>query len=140
MHTLAVKNGDWDFSDRRGKMLTGSDKLVQSLGIWLTESLHVDRFHYQYGSLLQSYIGQNQSDEVQYAVEKEIRRVLNEFIKMQTEDFEKHPEDYSKDEVIVQVLMISSEWKGTPYNSVALSCHIWLKTMAGKTVQIDEEV
>ena len=135
MYTLKLKNGDLDFSDRRCTVITGSDKLVQALGLWVSESLHVDRFHPQYGARLQDMVGSPQTEEFQYQVESELRRVVNEYILQQAEQFDRHPENFSKSEVIVQVLLVTSYFKND-----ALWCSVYVRTMAGTTVSLEQEV
>ena len=140
MYTISLKDGDWDFSNRHGVVATGKKKLVQQLGLWIKEELHVDRFHYDYGSRLPLMIGANQSRAVQDAVEKEIRRIVQNYIRMQANDFDTHPQDYAKDEVIVQLLLVTSEWFDTKFNAKGLHCKVYVKTMAGNTVTMGYDV
>lgn len=141
MYTIALNDdGDMDFSNRHGRVITGRKKLVQQLGMWVREELHVDRFHYDYGSNLINMIGAPQSEQLQTAVENEIRRVIMAYMKMQSEDFDKHPQDYSKDEVLASLLFIASEWRDTTWGGKALHCTVWVRTMANDTVTLEYDV
>ena len=141
MYTISLTDdGDLDFSNRHGIVLTGKKKLVQQLGIWLREELHVDRFHYDYGSNLVNMLGAPQSDRIQAAVEAEIRRVVTAYMKQQGEDFSKHPQDYSKDEVIMTLLLVTSEWMDTQWGGKALRCRVSVRTMANEVVTVEQDV
>ena len=131
-YTLSVKDGDWDFSDRRGRVVTGRPKLVQQLGIWVAEQLGVDRFHPNYGSSLQDMVGLPRSAATKMGGEKELRRVCINYMNHQAALFDEHPADFSKDEVIVSVVYVESYYLG-----VELHATVFVRTLAGTTESLD---
>lgn len=135
MYTLAMKDGDWDFTDRHGKVATGNNKLVQQLSNWVQEELGLDRFHPSYGSGLQTMVGKPKLEETQAAVEQELMRVCTSYMDYQAQLFDKSPGDWSKDEVIAAVLFVSSYWVGQELHAT-----VYVRTMDGQTRDVDMEV
>lgn len=113
MYTLALtEDGDLDFSNRHGRVITGRDKLIQQLEIWLRENLNVDRFHPGYGSRLSSMIGSEHTQEVLDGIIDEVRRVVMSYINAVATDFDKNPQNYSKAEVPYQIMTIDGWFQG----------------------------
>lgn len=135
MYTLKLTNGDLDFTSRRGTVIRGREKLKQQLGLWVSESYGIDRFHPRYGCRLQDFIGSNRSNQFMTSAENELRRVINLYISQQAEQFDKAPQNFDKSEVIIQVLLISSYFK-----LESLYCAVSVKTMANVVETFEYEV
>lgn len=133
-YTIALKNGDWDFStSRHGKVITGRDKLVQCLTQWLLESRGVDRFHPTYGSNIQSMVGIQRTEPNRLSIENEIRQSCNDYMNYISSDFEQDPAKYSKDEIIVQVMSVESYYIGEELHAT-----VTVRTLSGekRTVEV----
>lgn len=113
MYTIAMTaDGDLDFSNRHGRVITGRDKLSQQLIIWLRENIRIDRFHPEYGSQLSSMIGMPHTQEALDGAIAEVRRVVLAYMSMIAELFDRNPSSYSKDEVPAQFLYIDGVFEG----------------------------
>lgn len=110
MYTIALKNGDWDFSNRHGQVITGKDKLVQCLSQWLLETKGIDRFHPTYGSDIQNMVGMQRTEPNRQAVESIVRQSAIDYMHYVERMFDQNPDLYSLDEVIAQVLGVNSEY------------------------------
>lgn len=110
MYTIALKNGDWDFSNRHGQVITGKDKLVQCLSQWLLETRGIDRFHPTYGSDIQNMVGMQRTEPNRQAVESIIKQSAIDYMKYTERLFDQNPDLYSQDEVIAQVLGVDSHY------------------------------
>lgn len=137
MYTISLNDaGDLDFTNRHGKVITGRDKLIQQLTIWISEELHIDRFHYNYGSRLESMIGSPMHQEALDNAVDEVRRVVVAYMSMITPLFEEHPENYSKEEIPAQLLYIDGAFEGMDTIRVKLT----LRTLANSAVDMEYTV
>lgn len=128
MYTIKFKDGDWDFTNNRsGNVITGKEKLVQQLSLWIDESLGIDRFHPEYGCNLQNLVGSINSQETIKTVENELARVIQDYMDYQAIEFDKHPQDWSKEEVVAALLSIQSE-----IIDDSLYCDIFVRTLANE--------
>ena len=136
MYTIAMNDsGDLDFTNRHGRIITGKDKLVQQLSIWVQETYGVDRFHPTYGCHLQNMIGAPHTDKSLQDVQNELVRVATAYMNYQAVDFDRHPSDYSQDEVIAQVLYAQAYW----YDRETIRCTLFVRTLAGNVEQLEYE-
>ena len=77
MHDLALSNGDIVLGESGHALVSGSQRVLQSLTTGLKESYGVDRFHPRWGSALDSFVGSMTSrGTVPLMVESEVRRVV----------------------------------------------------------------
>lgn len=138
------ETGDWDFSDRRGVTVSGVERLRQMLNMWLSEARGVDRFHTGYGSRLGRMIGSPGDDNMRRNIEQEIRTVVNAYIEMINQDFQRNPSAYTRDEVPLQIILIDSRWSSgrLEYGAIGdvLTCDIYIRTMAGTTDTVSLQV
>lgn len=86
MKTLMLKDGDLVVGAVGHETISGPSMVAQDLRGALIEPLGNDRFHPGYGSTIDSFIGQSQSEEVLFEVEQEVLRVTNNYSAVQ-EDF-----------------------------------------------------
>lgn len=139
MYSLQLTDGDFDFSNHTGKLVYESDHLKQSLGLWLQESLHVDRFHFNYGSALQSMLGSNESDQLKLAISNETRRVIDNYAQQQSAAFNQHPELFSRSEIIRKVLLVIVDFIDDSLGNRVAGIKIWLSTMNDETIEMTYE-
>lgn len=86
MKTFALNDGDLVVTSHGHETVSGAAKVKIELTLALNEVFGTDRFHPQYGSYLQSFVGQTIGPELQFAVEAEVIRVLNAYITIQKDE------------------------------------------------------
>ncbi len=96
-------DGDLDLSTT----VEGLDKLKQDLSIWLREEYGVDRFHPNYGSVLQNFIGENIDELTLHLVEVEVIRVFSGFQQAQLNLIKQNPGKYSMDELLDRIITVN---------------------------------
>lgn len=102
--SLKVVNGDLSISAGKFDLVSGTEKLTQDLTCWLTERYRDDRFHPNYGSILDSYIGGViQADETIVRVQSETQRVLANYQQMQMARFREFPNKFLPSELLQSV-------------------------------------
>lgn len=106
--SLAVKDGDLALNGSSLAIVYGVDKLKQDVSIWLKERYRSDRFNSNYGSVLDSYIGQVIDDSTVSMVQGEVIRVLQNYQALQVRLLREHPDRLSADEVLVEILDIKT--------------------------------
>lgn len=84
MKTLKITaTGDLEVADGRFQTITGSEKIVQDLGLALKEPFGDDRFHPRWGSLMPSYIGDPITPTLPVTLQAEVNRVVGNYIQLQ---------------------------------------------------------
>lgn len=84
-------------------LVYGRSKLIQDLSLWLTERYRSDRFHSNYGSILDSFIGDVMDPMTADEVESEVYRVLQNYQTMQYRRMQEDPTSLSPEEVLIEV-------------------------------------
>lgn len=116
--SLAVENGDLVMRGSQLGIVHGIDKLKQDISLWLRERYRGDRFHSQYGSILDSFIGSVISEDTVGMVQSEVMRVLQNYQAMQLRVLRENPERFSADEVLVSIADIRTRIQ---YDSVIVT-------------------
>lgn len=116
--SLAVENGDLVMRGSQLGVVHGIDKLKQDISLWLTEPYRSDRFHSQYGSILDSFIGSVISEDTIGMVQSEVMRVLQNYQALQVRVLRENPQRFSADEVLVSVADIKTRIQ---YDSVIVT-------------------
>lgn len=98
--SLALQNGDLVAQGSSLGIVSGTAKLQQDMGLWLTERLGVDRFHPRYGSELPNFIGGVIDLSTQSRVQTEVDRVLGNYQTIQMMAFQNNPQLFSFDEML----------------------------------------
>lgn len=107
--SLALANGDLVTSGSLFSTVTGGAKLRQEIDTWLREIYRVDRFHPEYGSVLQNFIGSVISDRMSHDIEVEVHRVLSNLQKLQVKRMQQYPLKYTPDEILRTVNSVKSK-------------------------------
>lgn len=84
MQTLALVHGDLSI-DSSGNYATfsGADRIRQDLTLALTEAYGANSFHPKWGSILESYVGNPITQNLQQLVQAEVNRVVQNYIVLQ---------------------------------------------------------
>lgn len=101
--SLRITNGDLDASTNVLGVVFGVEKLTQDLSLWLRERFGLDRFHPNYGSTLDNYIGNVIDNISQHELEVETTRVLSLYQQIQYVALQRDPGKYSLDELLNKV-------------------------------------
>ena len=103
--SFSLKLGDGDLSLRGSTfdIVSGREKLVQDIDLWLKERYGADRFHVRMGSILQEFIGGIISDSSKVAVQKEILRILQNYKAVQDKAIKENPQKFSASEMLVSI-------------------------------------
>jgi phage baseplate assembly protein W len=106
-YSLKITDGDLDASSGTMQRVTGLDKLVQDLSLWLREPYGIDRFHTLYGSVLDQYIGSVIDASSDHEIKSEVIRVINAFQQIQLIGLKKNPSKYTLDELLDSIQSVS---------------------------------
>jgi hypothetical protein len=80
MDQFKLTNGDLSLSNGNYDMVTGSDKLVQDLGVATQFPYQADPYHPRYGSIMQSFIGKMANNATSTLVVSEMMRIINNYM------------------------------------------------------------
>jgi hypothetical protein len=108
-YSLALENGDLHATGSRLDIVQGSAKLAQDIDLWLREAYQIDRFHPNFGSILDSYIGGVVSVSTQTEVQSEVLRVLQNYQNIQLSRFQANPQKFSPDELLNDVTGVTTQ-------------------------------
>lgn len=99
-YSLKITNGDLDNSTSTMGTISGIDKLTQDLSLWIRERYGIDRFHPDYGSIAESYIGNEINDLNIHELEAEVYRILNIYQQIQLISVQANPGKFTLDELL----------------------------------------
>lgn len=85
MKTLAVVDGDLTISSGSYLLFSGGDKIRQDLTMALQEHYGFDRYHPGWGSVIDSFIGEALTSDIEQRVLNEVARVLRNYITAQAD-------------------------------------------------------
>lgn len=131
--SLAISNGDLSLGGSRLDLVYGKNKLLQDLGTWFREQYQVDRFNPGYGSTLPKHIGGIADEMTIFLIRAEAVRILNNYHQHQIADFARFPENYSADELIREIVSVTTE---TIDDSVIIRAEI--RTVGDELVTLEE--
>lgn len=120
-YSLMIQNGDLAVLGNECQIVSGSDKLVQDLTLWLTIRAGSSRFHPTFGSALQSYIGDVINSATQANVYNETLRVLTNYQEMVYQLFTSNPNAFSLAELPYSIDAINV---GISYDTVTASVQV----------------
>lgn len=102
-YSFAVREKDIELKGSHVGLVYGRAKLLQDLTLWLTERYRSDRFHSNYGSTLDSFIGDVMDPMTSAEVESEVNRVLQNYQMVQYRRMQDDPTSLSPEEVLVDI-------------------------------------
>ena len=83
MKTFALRNGDLMISGDKYALVAGAARVQQQVGLALQEPVGTDRFHPQWGSILDQMIGTSMTKDITERVKTEVYRVVKNFSALQ---------------------------------------------------------
>lgn len=126
-YSFAVSEKDITLKGSNIGLVYGRNKLIQDLTLWLTERYRSDRFHSNYGSTLDSFIGEVMDPMTAHEVEAEVHRVLQNYQMIQYRRMQEDPTTLSPEEVLVDVEDVNAK---IDYDSVVVVISIVTGTRA----------
>lgn len=136
MKTFQIRNGDLVIGAGGYATLTGVPKVYQDLGILVREPLGEDRFHPQWGGILQEFIGRIITQDARTDVVNEIQRLTQNYIVMQSRQMtvdlslNRRPR-YSPEEIVVSLENVDVQQRGD-----RLNVKVTVSTASGEVVDI----
>lgn len=101
--TISIEEGDIELKGNTFAIVTGTKKLEQELEVWLKERFGSDRFHTNYGSTLDYYVGSVMSRTAVFEIESEVGRVLRNYQALQHRKFQSNPQSLDPSEILAEV-------------------------------------
>lgn len=83
MRAFALVAGDFVLGEDGYATVSGSQKVVQDLGVAMREPYACDRFHPRWGSVLPNYVGEPIDDQTALLVRSECSRLIRNYILVQ---------------------------------------------------------
>lgn len=133
--SLEIVNGDLNISSGQFEPVRGIEKLRQDLGLWLRERYGIDRFHPNYGSTLDTYVGNVIDDLSMQEIEQEVIRVCSVYQQLQILSLKSDPSKYTTDELLDSVVSVDCT---QDYDKIDISLRF--RTASGTQSQISERV
>jgi phage baseplate assembly protein W len=132
-HSIQLLNGDIAVTGSTFNYVTGLDKLMQDMQLWILEPYGTDLMHSTFGSMLDSYIGTIISSTAQQMIQSEVLRVLSNYQQLQLKRYTANPTKFSPDELLNTINSVSVQIQ---YSSVYVV--VLFTTAAGTqaTVQV----
>jgi hypothetical protein len=133
--TISIKDGDIELKGNTFAIVTGTKKLEQEMEVWLKERFGSDRFHTNYGSTLDHYIGSVMSDSAVYEIESEVGRVLRNYQALQHRKFQGDPQSLDPSEILAEINSVVAR---PNYDRVDVTVHF--STYRGTTSTISVNI
>lgn len=102
-YSFSVREQDIELKGSNVGIVYGRNKLIQDLTLWLTERYRSDRFHSNYGSTLDGFIGDIADPTAAHEVEAEVQRVLQNYQMVQYRKMREEPTTLSPEEILLDV-------------------------------------
>lgn len=126
-YSFAVAEKDIQLKGSHVGLAYGRSKLIQDLSLWLTERYRSDRFHSNYGSILDGFIGEVMDPMTAHEVEAEVLRVLQNYQAVQYRRMQEDPTSLSPEEVLIEVEDVNAK---VDFDSVVVVVSILTGTRA----------
>lgn len=117
-YSLAITNGDLEIQGNELRLVFGVDKLRQDFNAWIQERYGGDRFHLNYGSILQDFVGHVVDEDARDQVYAEVLRVARNYQAVQKRAMQDDPTLLSHSEMLVDVTDVSAK---IDYDTVSVS-------------------
>lgn len=133
--SLALDSKDIQIKGSTLGIVYDTAKLEQDLQAWLKERYGCDRFHTNYGSILDSFIGTSINDQSAYQVEAEVTRVLLNYQALQRRKLVEQPQSLSAAEILYSVDSVEAK---THYDTVYVSIRVRTATRATLSLYVSK--
>ena len=140
MKTFRIANGDLVLTGTSFEEVTDEVKVRQDLGIAVREPYGCDRFHPQWGSLLDTYVGGPLTMESKALVQAEVARVVSSYMAKQAtqqnaDQMANRRSHFSANELVAQVTAIE-----VAQQMDALHVRVRLQTLTSSEVTLTSTV
>ena len=135
--SLKIRDGDISLSlGRRAQFVTGKEKLVQDLTLWLLEPLGTGTTTPRFGTILEEMIGVDDPREQEARVHAEITRVLSLYQSWQIKRLKDATlrnalSSWSRAEILQEIVSVETEVIGS-----RLVVRVKLNTLAGSKLDV----
>lgn len=133
-YSLRIADGDLAKTGNQLDLVYGVDKLNQDLGLWLRERYGGDRFHTNWGSILQEFIGGVVSENTRQEVQAEVLRVLQNYQAVQWRTMKENPALLSQSELLMSIDDIKAT---VSYDTVLVQVKIRNGVNQPSTINVD---
>lgn len=134
-YSLQLIAGDLAIQGSKIATVSGVDKLRQDLDLWVRDNYGLNRFHPDYGSVLDSFIGGIIGPTTTLDVQAEVYRVLTNYQNLQLRRFKANPSKFSNAELLQDIVSVDVS---TSYDTVTAS--VVVRTAAGVTANLNVKV
>lgn len=140
MKTFRISNGDLVLTGGSFEEVTGEAKVRQDLGVAVREPFGADRFHPQWGSLLDRFVGAPFTLEVKSLVKAEVMRIISSYsadqqAMMRNDTLANRKSRFSSGEIVQQVTGIE-----VAQNQDTLHVRVRLQTLTSAEVVLSSSV
>lgn len=136
-YSLAIADGDLVQQGSQLGLVYGVEKLKQDVNCWLMERHGGDRFHLNYGSILQDFIGGVATQATKAEVHAEVFRVLQNYQSLQLKRFKENPQKLSASELLVSVDDIATAVR---YDTVNVAVRLRNGSQQATTIRVVKTV
>lgn len=140
MESLALVQRDLVLTGGQYLMVSGSDKIRQDLTLALREDYGSDPYHPYWGSVLQRFIGHPLTPEVQQLVQTEVRRVLRNYIAVQSDLIRADSASGARSRFDTSDVVQAVENIAVTITGDRIDIVLTLQTQSGQTVTIRRQV
>ena len=137
MKTITVSNGDIQLNNGKIQFVTGQNKLIQDIQLWLMEPLGTGFTTPNFGSLLVGMVGGAQNGATQSTITNEIKRVLQLYQAQQVYNLKNAQNtatlaNWNRSEIIQSINSVNVSVQ----NSTSVA-NVSLLTLANSTININ---
>jgi hypothetical protein len=136
MRTFRLRNGDFVVGAGGFEEITGTQKVYQDLSVLVREPLGDDRFHPQWGGILDEFVGFPFTEDVEGEVRNEVNRLVQNYVVMQSNQISadislgRKPR-YTPEEIVVGIDGIQVQ----QFND-RVNVRVFIRTASGDPVDI----
>ena len=140
MKTLALSGGDLVVSSTGHQTISGTPKIRQELALSLGEEYGGDKYHPDFGSILDDFFGEPINDLTQASIEAEVIRVIQQYISIQQQQvlqdhLAQRATRFDASDVVTGVSGVTAE---VSYDTIKVTAT--LQTAAGTSVTVNRTV
>lgn len=140
MKTFQIQGGDLVIGPGGYATVAGPRKVLQDLSILVREPYGIDRFHPQWGGILEEFVGQEVSPVSKALVRGEIERLLQNYMVMQSRQIAadmslRRKPRFGPGEIIEEVESIKIQQAFD-----RLNIKVTIRTVSGETIDIIRSV
>ena len=140
MKTFALESGDLVVSNGSYMTVSGAQRMQQQIGLSLMEPTGIDRFHPQWGSILDQLIGTSMTPDITERVKTEVYRVIKNIAALQNSAIQRSATVGSKPQVTPDELITGVTGVSVEQVRDAINVKISLSTAGRETVTVNTSI